>query len=159
MSSNMYHAMDTSRVRSRSRSPHITTDREGNPCEGNWEQSEPPICAECNAQMFCNNKHNWVKFAATQQDWTLMTGHLRKIPIWVPMRKAWQGSHSWMTCICHKCQCRWHQEMKDSLLESTLEPAEYGAGEAATCRVILHALANQLWTNITVLEQLEPTVP
>ena len=160
-SSNMYHAMDTSRARtgSRSRSPHITTDREGNPYEGSWEQSEPPMCAECGTQMLYNNRHNWVKFAATQNDWTLMTSHLKKIPIWVPFNKAWQGKHSWMTCICYKCQCRWHKEMKNSHLESALEPAAYGAGEAATCRVILHALANQLWTNITVLEKLETTVP
>ena len=109
-------------------------------------------------QMLTNDKHVWVKFAASQQDWMLMTSHIRNIPIWVPMAKAWQGTHSWMTCVCYKCQCRWHQEMKASLLESSLEPAAYDAGQAATSRVILHALANQLFTNICVLELLEPTV-
>ena len=158
MYSNMYQAMDTSRTQSRSRSPPMTTDRQGAPCEADLHHADLPICAECHMQMLTNDKHIWVKFAATQQDWMLMRNHIRNIPIWVPMKKTWQGTHSWMACVCYTCQCRWHKEMKASLLESSLEPAPYDASQEATSRVILHALANHLFTNICVLELLEPTV-
>ena len=131
----------------------MTTDKDGSPCTASSHYFELPYCAECAHQLTTLNKHVWVKFAATKQDWLLMMELLPTIPVWIPMNKAWQGTYSWIACVCYHCQKNCHQNLKTSIEDSALEPTGQDPAASATTRVILHALANHLFTNMCALEE------